>query len=262
MVQVEHSHRPGFTVSWQARLMAFSLYLLAAPVAHAAETIVCADADDEIRFSYGIDPELEQPVLWVEMQLTGDYGLSTDPAHDKFDGEYVAKGFVGDDVEGGDVAWRDEEGREHHAMSFRLGRVYEARDGRIAGAVSVDGGGLWTVTCTEAEPDDAQAPAEPSGRADYLCRSLQTNRQIGRLRHDGNNLMWFDAGASSGTGSGLTTRIEADKLYVTGGRLFERYGLIWTTLAPDSRNDAPAYAFYHATGPVLVCTASSPDAAD
>lgn len=249
-------------VAHGAGLIALALFIIPAGLAHAAETVSCSDAAGEISFSYGVDPDLAQPILWVTMQLTSDYGLSTIAGEKNSNGEYVAKGFVGDDVEGGDVAWRDEEGREHHSMSFRLGRVYEARDGRIAGAVAVDGGGLWTVTCTEAEPDDSPAPAEPPAPANYLCRSVQTNRQIGRLQHDGNALIWFDADASSGIGSRLTTRIDADTLYVTGGRLFERYGLISTTPAPDSGNGAPTYAFYHATGPVLVCTAPPPDAAD
>lgn len=58
--------------------------------------------------------------------------------------DHVSMGYAAHGMEGGDVAWREDQGREHAAMSFRIGRVYEAQQGHIAGAVSVDGGGLWT----------------------------------------------------------------------------------------------------------------------
>lgn len=134
-------------------MTAFGHSFLAMPIAFAAETVTCTDADNQIRFSYGVDPDLDQPILWVEMQLAGDFGLSTDPAHRNHDKEYIVTGFSRDDVDGGDIAWRDERKREHVAMSFRIGRVFEAREQHIAGAVSVAGGGLWTVTCTEDEPE-------------------------------------------------------------------------------------------------------------
>src|SRR5690554_1339541 len=137
MIRVENGHRPDFAFSGQARLMAFSLCLLAAPVAHAMETVTCADADDEIHFSYGIAPNLDQPILWVEMQLTGDFGLSTVSTHRNFNGEYVTASFSRHDIEGADINWRDDEGSEHNTMSFRIGRVSEARQGHMAGAVSV-----------------------------------------------------------------------------------------------------------------------------
>lgn len=120
------------------------------PVA-AVDTVTCADAADEISFTYVTGPALLQPVLSVEMHLTGDFGLSTDPDYPDHDGEYVSAGFIGDDVEGGDVSWKDESGSEHLAMSFRIGRVYEAQNAQVGGVVAVAGGGLWTVTCRSSD---------------------------------------------------------------------------------------------------------------
>ncbi|MBJ3784210.1 hypothetical protein [Devosia sediminis] len=124
---------------------------MAAAPATALDTVRCADADGEITFTYVTGPALVQPVLGVEMQMTDDFGISTDPDHPDHDGEYVSRGFIGEDVEGGDVSWRDEDGREHLAMSFRIGRVYEAQRAQVGGVVAVAGGGLWTVTCTSSD---------------------------------------------------------------------------------------------------------------
>lgn len=117
----------------------------------ALDTVTCTDAAGEISFTYVTGPALVQPVLSVEMQLTDDFGLSTDPAHPDHDGEYVSAGFIGDDVEGGDVSWKDDQGREHLTMSFRIGRVFEARQAQVGGVVAVGGGGLWTVTCRSSD---------------------------------------------------------------------------------------------------------------
>ena len=135
----------------RAPLIAAIATLIVASPAMALDTVTCADAAGEITFTYVTGPALVQPVLSVEMQLTGDYGLSTDPDHPNHDGEYVSRGFIGDDVEGGDVSWKDEDGHEHLAMSFRIGRVYEARQAQVGGVVAVAGGGLWTVTCRSSD---------------------------------------------------------------------------------------------------------------
>lgn len=132
-------------------LIGATAMLVAASPALALDTVTCADANGEITFTYVTGPALVQPVLSVEMQLTGDYGLSTDPEHPDHDGEYVSRGFIGDDVEGGDVSWKDEDGNEHLAMSFRIGRVYEARQALVGGVVAVAAGGLWTVTCRSSD---------------------------------------------------------------------------------------------------------------
>ncbi len=241
--------------------MTLGLLLLAAPAVHAAETVTCTDANDEITFSYRIDPDAPQPILWVEMQLTGDFGLVTDPANPKFDGDYVSMGYTAHGMEGGDVAWRDDQGREHAAMSFRIGRVYEAQQGHIAGAISVDGGGLWTVTCSSEEPDQEGAFGESLAKGSFMCRSVRTNQPVGRLENEEAGLLWFDEGAGAGEpGSRLTTQSSSGQLYVTGGRLFERYGQVWTELEHFTQEGAGTFAFYHATGPVLACIASSGEA--
>lgn len=132
-------------------LILAAMATLSATPAVALDTVVCADADGEITFTYVTGPALVQPVLRVEMQLTDDFGISTDPDHPDHDGEYVSRGFIGEDVEGGDVSWKDEDGREHLAMRFRIGRVFEAQRAQVGGVVSVAGGGLWTVTCQSSD---------------------------------------------------------------------------------------------------------------
>jgi len=132
-------------------LIGVAATLLAVPSTMAVDTVSCADAAGEVAFIYTLGEALVQPVLSVEMQLTGDYGLSTDPDHPDHDGEYVSRGFVGDDVEGAEVSWKDEDGHEHLAMSFRIGRVYEARQALVGGVVAVAAGGLWTVSCRSSD---------------------------------------------------------------------------------------------------------------
>lgn len=133
------------------RMTAVFVALLMVTPAAALDTVVCEDAAGDISFTYVTGPALVQPVLSVEMKLTDDFGLSTDPDHPDHDGEYVSRGFIGEDVEGGDVSWKDDAGNEHLAMSFRIGRVYEARRAQVGGVVAVAGGGLWTVTCKSSE---------------------------------------------------------------------------------------------------------------
>ena len=125
----------------------FILALSTVAPAMALDTVKCADANGEVSLTYTIGKALVQPILGVEMQLTGDLGVSTDADHPDHDGEYVSRGFVGDDVEGGEVSWKDDDGREHLALSFRIGRVFEAQRAQIGGVLAVSGGGLWTVTC-------------------------------------------------------------------------------------------------------------------
>lgn len=133
------------------RMTAVFVALLMVTPAAALDTVVCEDAAADISFTYVTGPALVQPVLSVEMKLTDDFGLSTDPDHPDHDGEYVSRGFIGEDVEGGDVSWKDDAGNEHLAMSFRIGRVYEARRAQVGGVVAVAGGGLWTVTCKSSD---------------------------------------------------------------------------------------------------------------
>lgn len=125
----------------------FMLTICTMTPALALDTVTCADANGEVSLTYTIGQALVQPILGVEMQITDDFGVSTNADHPDHDGEYVSRGFVGDDVEGGDVSWKDDDGREHLALSFRIGRVSEARQSQVGGVLAVDGGGLWTVTC-------------------------------------------------------------------------------------------------------------------
>ncbi|MCR6634656.1 hypothetical protein [Devosia sp.] len=119
--------------------------------AFALDTVTCADEKGEVSLTYVTGPAFVQPILSVEMQLTDDFGVSTNADHPDYDGEYVSRGFVGDDVEGGEVSWRDEKGNEHRALSFRIGRVTEAQKAQVGGVLAVDGGGLWTVTCRSSD---------------------------------------------------------------------------------------------------------------
>lgn len=124
--------------------------LLLPGAALGAETVTCADAAGEVSLIYKIDAAAAQPILSVAMQLSGDFGVATEPAHEDHDGEYISAGYAGDGFEGGDVSWRDERRQDHLTVRFRIGRVSEARKQMIGGVLAVGGGGLWTVTC-EAE---------------------------------------------------------------------------------------------------------------
>ncbi|QQR40698.1 hypothetical protein [Devosia rhizoryzae] len=135
-------------------LLAASAARVFAMPAMALDTVSCADSDGEMTFTYVTGPALVQPVLSVDMQLTGDFGFSTKPDDPKYDGEYVYDGFIGREVEGGDVAWDDEDGDRHHAMSFRIGRTSHGAHSIIGGVVSVEGGGLWVVECRSTYVDE------------------------------------------------------------------------------------------------------------
>ena len=119
--------------------------------AFALDTVTCADAKGEVTLTYVTGPAFVQPILSVEMQLTDDFGVSTNADHPDHDGEYVSRDFIGDDIEGGEVSWRDEKGNEHRALSFRIGRVSEGRKAQVGGVLAVDSGGLWTVTCRSSD---------------------------------------------------------------------------------------------------------------
>lgn len=121
--------------------------LLASGSALGADTVTCADGAGEVTLSYVLDPEANPPIVRVDMQLTDDFGVSTEPGQPDHDGEYVSSAFAGNDMEGADVSWRDDQGTEHLTVSFRIGRVFEAQQAAVGGVIAVGGGGLWTVTC-------------------------------------------------------------------------------------------------------------------
>lgn len=121
--------------------------LLVVGAAQATDTVTCADAEGEVSLSYVLDAEANPPILRVDMQLTGDFGVSTAPGQPDHDGEYVSSAFAADGMEGADVSWRDGQGNEHRTISFRIGRVFEAQQAALGGVIAIGGGGLWTVTC-------------------------------------------------------------------------------------------------------------------
>ncbi|MBN9336221.1 hypothetical protein [Devosia sp.] len=130
------------------RTWIFALVTVLSPAgAYALDTVTCADAKGEVSLTYVIGQAFVQPILSVEMQLTDDFGVSTNGDSPDYDGEYISRGFVGEDVEGADVSWRDDKAKEHLTLSFRIGRVSEGQKAAVGGVLSVVGGGLWTVSC-------------------------------------------------------------------------------------------------------------------
>ena len=125
---------------------AFIAILCLATPALAFETFDCADAKGEVALEFDYQHG-EAPFRRVQMQIVDDIGISTDPVHDDFDGDYLGKQVSGQDFEGVDVNWKDEKGREHKAMSLRLVIASEGQVTLVTGALAVDGGGVWPVSC-------------------------------------------------------------------------------------------------------------------
>lgn len=128
-----------------------SIALLSATPAFAVDTYDCADAKGEVSLEFDLDNG-DAPFKRVQMQMTGDFGISTDPAHPDFDGEYIGAQFTGEDFQGVDLSWKDDTDRVHKAMSLRLVSAWHGDAIVVAGALSVDGGGVWAVTCTARTP--------------------------------------------------------------------------------------------------------------
>ena len=127
---------------------------IAAPVC-AIETYECRDRDGAVTVEYDYQYDAEPPFLRVQMQLTDDFGLSTDPAHEDHDGEYIAATYEDNAFRGVDVEWKDENGGRHNAMRLRLVSVSEGAHYLQTGGLSVGGGGIWTVTCAGKDGTDA-----------------------------------------------------------------------------------------------------------
>ncbi|MFZ1469996.1 MAG: hypothetical protein WAT09_13615 [Paracoccaceae bacterium] len=133
--------------------LAFTISLgLTGPIA-ALDTVTCHDAESSVTFTYVTDSTTVQPIVTVEVQLHNDSGLSTDPAPPNHASEYVSNAFIGDDMEGAGLSWKDGDEREQRAMRFRIGRVYEAGQAIVGGVVSTAGGGRWAVTCRSSDLD-------------------------------------------------------------------------------------------------------------
>lgn len=128
------------------RFALIAIACLSAAPAFAIDTYDCGDAKGQVTLEFDVDSS-DQPFKRVQMQITDDIGISTDPAHEDFDGEYLGSQFAGQDFQGVDVAWKDDSGSIHKAMSLRLVSAYEGDAMVIAGALSVDGGGAWALTC-------------------------------------------------------------------------------------------------------------------
>jgi hypothetical protein len=125
-------------------IVAVAIALAATASPALAETVHCADAKGEVAVEYDID-ESQSLITRVQMQITGDFGISTDPTHPDHSGETIAEQLVTGD--GVDVMLRVEGGPP--ALHLRLVVVSHGHGAHWlnAGALSVEGGGLWAVTC-------------------------------------------------------------------------------------------------------------------
>ena len=125
---------------------------LSATPALALDTYYCADTKGEITVEFDVDSS-DQPFKRIHMQIVDDIGISTDPAHPDYDGVYMGTQYAGQDFQGVDVAWKDENERIHKAMSLRLVSAYEGDTIVLAGVLSVDGDGVWPIICTSRAPN-------------------------------------------------------------------------------------------------------------
>ena len=116
--------------------------------ASALETFVCSDVEGEVsvEYDYQYDNE-DQPVRRVQMQIIDDIGISTDPPHPDYSGEYIAQSARQRDFMSVDVDWKDETGNVHSAMQLRLVEVSDGPRLLQTGGLAVDAGGVWSITC-------------------------------------------------------------------------------------------------------------------
>lgn len=123
--------------------------LLPATAANAAQTYRCADADGEIALAFDYDATAAEPFATVEMQLTDDFGIATDPGHPDHSGEFVSAHYAGEDFIGAELRVKNASGAVSGlpVMQIRVVTVSEGANLLVTGGVSVGGGGIWTVTC-------------------------------------------------------------------------------------------------------------------
>lgn len=126
------------------------LSVLAVASGAAAERYACTDANGEITLGFDYDAAAAEPFTALEMQLTDDFGIATEPDHPDFSGEFVSATYLGQDFIGAELRVRDSDGRVGGlpVMQVRLVTASEGAQMLVAGAVSVGGGGVWAVTCT------------------------------------------------------------------------------------------------------------------
>lgn len=137
------------------RLMLIALLMLIGGAAQASEHYACADANGEITLAFDYLHSAAEPFSRIEMQLTADFGIATDPEHPDHDGEFVAAHYAGKDFIGAELRVRDEGGVVGGlpVMQLRIVTVSEGAHTLVTGGVSVGGGGLWTVTCSREHRD-------------------------------------------------------------------------------------------------------------
>lgn len=130
------------------RLMfALAITLMASP-AFALETFVCADEAGEVSVEYDYQyDDKAQPIKRVQMQIEGDVGISTDPAHPDYSGEYIGPAYRSDDFLGIDIQWKSDGGHDLSVMKLRLVQVEDGPRLLQTGGLSVDAGGVWAITC-------------------------------------------------------------------------------------------------------------------
>ncbi len=125
--------------------------LMAATAPALAETVHCADADGEVAVEYDVSYDAatnKHAVTRVQMQITDDFGISTDPQHEDYDGEDIAE----QSVAGGLVSVNLRvSGEGLPALQLRLGTLSDQLHEATAGVLGVSGGGLWVVTCDAPE---------------------------------------------------------------------------------------------------------------
>ena len=109
-----------------------------------ADTVRCADANGEVSVEYDIG-EANEPnmVTRVQMQITDDFGISTDPAHEDHDGEEIAFQFVTNDILEVTLAVPD----GLPVLDLKLVEAGADNSWMRAGVVAVSGGGTWVITC-------------------------------------------------------------------------------------------------------------------
>lgn len=109
-----------------------------------AETIHCADAGGEVSIAYDVGREAgRDTVMRVEMQITDDFGISTDPTHEDYSGEDIAEQAVTGRFT--EVVLRVGGGLP--SLILRLADGDEGDRRLRAGVLSVAGGGVWAVQC-------------------------------------------------------------------------------------------------------------------
>lgn len=123
-------------------LLAIPLVFAVSPVL--GETVRCTDAAGEVTVEYDVVRVVDgDAVSRVQMQITDDFGISTDPGHEDYSGEDIAEQTVTRTFL--EVKLRVADGPP--ALILRLVDGDEGAQWVRAGVLSVAGGGVWVVSC-------------------------------------------------------------------------------------------------------------------